>query len=48
MTPDDNSKDVFVHISGLAEGVTITENDRVQYETEEGQKGIQAVNVEKI
>ncbi len=48
ITPDDNSKDVFVHISGLAEGVTITENDRVQYETEEGQKGIQAVNVEKI
>lgn len=39
---------MFVHISGLAEGVTITENDRVQYETEEGQKGIQAVNVEKI
>jgi CspA family cold shock protein len=48
ITPDDGSKEVFVHISGLKNGVTIAENDKVQYETEEGPKGINAVNVEKI
>jgi len=48
ITPADGSKDVFVHISGLKEGVTIAEGDTVQYETEEGQKGINAINVEKI
>jgi CspA family cold shock protein len=48
ITPADGSKDVFVHISGLVDGTTIAENDTVQYETEEGQKGINAINVSKI
>ncbi|MFA7717780.1 MAG: cold-shock protein [Candidatus Absconditabacterales bacterium] len=48
ITPDDDGKEVFVHVSGLKDGITITENDKVQYETEEGPKGINAVNVEKI
>ncbi|MFA7298170.1 MAG: cold-shock protein [Candidatus Absconditabacterales bacterium] len=48
ITPEDGSKDVFVHISGLTEGTTIEENDTVSFETEEGQKGINAINVEKI
>jgi CspA family cold shock protein len=48
ITPEDGSKDVFVHISWLQEGTTITEGDTVQYETEEGQKGINAINVTKI
>jgi len=48
ITPEDGTKDVFVHISGLQEGTSITEGDTVKYETEEGQKGINAINVEKI
>jgi CspA family cold shock protein len=48
ITPADGSKDVFVHISGLQEGTSIAEGDTVQFETEEGQKGINAINVEKI
>jgi len=47
ITPDDGGKDVFVHMSGLKEGETITENDKVQYETEESEKGTNAINVEK-
>jgi len=44
ITPDDGGKDVFVHISGL-NGVTIREGDNVSYDTEEGKKGLNAVNV---
>lgn len=48
ITPEDGGKEVFVHISGLREGMELQENDRVQYETEEGPKGTNAINVEKI
>lgn len=48
ITPDDGSKDVFVHMSGLQEGVSIMENDKVQYEVEESPKGLNAINVSKI
>ncbi len=44
ITPDDGSKDVFVHVNGL-NGVSITEGDKVSYDVEEGQKGLNAVNV---
>ncbi len=43
ITPDDGSKDVFVHKNDL--GVEITEGDKVSYEVEEGPKGLNAVNV---
>ncbi len=46
ITPDDGSKDVFVHKNGLTD--TITEGDKVSYDVEEGQKGLNAVNVKKI
>ncbi len=42
--PDDGGKDVFVHVNGL-NGITITEDDKVTYDVEEGQKGLNAVNV---
>ncbi|MEI6119412.1 MAG: cold-shock protein [bacterium] len=48
ITPDNGEKDVFVHMSGLVNGVTIAENDKVSYETEEGPKGTNAINVDKI
>jgi len=44
ITPDDGGRDVFVHINGL-NGISITEGDKVSYDVEEGQKGLNAVNV---
>ncbi|MBW7839966.1 MAG: cold-shock protein [Chitinophagaceae bacterium] len=41
--PDDGSKDIFVHSSGLK--TNIHEGDKVAYEVEEGKKGPNAVNV---
>ncbi|TCI94778.1 cold-shock protein [Tenacibaculum sp. M341] len=41
-----SGQDVFVHNSGLIDD--IREGDKVQYETERGKKGINAVNVEVI
>jgi CspA family cold shock protein len=44
--PDDSSEDIFVHQSGLID--EIRENDEVQFEVEQGKKGLNAVNVEVI
>ena len=44
ITPDDGGKDVFVHVNGLNSN-SITEGDKVSYDTEEGKKGLNAVNV---
>jgi CspA family cold shock protein len=44
--PSDSDEDVFVHSSGLID--EIRENDEVQFEVEQGQKGLNAVNVELI
>ena len=44
ITPEGGGEDVFVHASGLID--QIRENDRVQFETERGKKGINAINVE--
>ena len=41
--PSDSSEDIFVHSSGLID--EIRENDKVEYETERGKKGMNAVNV---
>lgn len=46
ITPNNSDKDVFVHVNGLID--EIRENDKVQYETEQGKKGLNAVNVEVI
>ena len=43
ITPADGSKDIFVHVTGLSDEVG--ENDRVSYEVQNGQKGLNAVNV---
>ncbi len=48
--PNDGSPDVFVHHSAI-QGVgfkTLSENDAVQYEVEQGPKGPRAVNVVKL
>lgn len=46
ITPNNSKKDVFVHISGLIH--EIMENDKVSFEVEEGKKGLNAINVERI
>jgi len=43
ITPDDGSKDVFVHQSGLTD--EIAEGDKVSYDVEESEKGLNAINV---
>jgi CspA family cold shock protein len=50
ITPDDGSKDVFVHFSSISSGgfKSLNEGDRVQFETEQGPKGPQAKNVTAI
>jgi len=45
ITPDDGSKDVFVHQNGLTDD--ITEGDKVSYEVEETPKGLNAIDVKK-
>ena len=44
--PTDSNEDIFVHESGLVDD--IRENDRVQFEVEEGKKGLNAINVELV
>jgi CspA family cold shock protein len=47
IVPDDGSDDVFVHYSSIEdEGFkTLDEGQKVQFETTEGPKGLQASNV---
>ncbi len=44
--PDDSNDDIFVHKSGLIDD--IQDEDRVQYEEEQGRKGMNAVNVKVV
>lgn len=46
ISPDDGSKDIFVHVSGLKDD--LREGDKVSYEVEEGKKGLNAVNVSVV
>lgn len=46
ITPDDGSKDVFVHKNDL-DG-NISEGDKVSYDVSEGQKGLNAVDVKVV
>jgi len=48
--PDDGSKDVFVHFSAISGNgyKSLEDNQRVEYDTAQGQKGPQAENVRGI
>jgi cold shock protein len=46
ITPEEGDKDVFVHVNGLID--EINEGDQVSYDVEEGQKGLNAVNVKVV
>ena len=43
---DDSNKEHFVHVSGLID--EIREGDAVEFELQEGKKGLNAVNVKVI
>lgn len=45
ITPDMGGKEIFVHSTGLID--EIHENDKVRFEVEQGQKGLNAVNVKR-
>jgi CspA family cold shock protein len=49
ITPDDGSKDVFVHFSAIqgAGFKTLKENDQVQFDVEQTPKGPRAANLRK-
>jgi len=50
ITPDDGSKDLFVHHSAI-QGTgfkSLAENESVEFDVEEGEKGPRAVNVMKV
>ncbi|MCR5742803.1 MAG: cold-shock protein [Lachnospiraceae bacterium] len=50
ITDDEDGKDIFVHFSGIAkEGYkTLEDGQKVSYDTAEGNRGLQAVNVTPI
>ena len=47
ITPDDGSKDIFVHHSAIQSNgfKTLTEGQKVEFEIKQGQKGPSAMNV---
>jgi CspA family cold shock protein len=50
ITPESGGPDVFVHHTAIAsDGFrSLTEGETVQFDTVQGQKGLQAANVRKI
>lgn len=44
--PNDSTQDIFVHQTGLIS--EIAENDKVEFDVEQGRKGLNAVNVQVI
>ena len=47
ITDDESRQDFFVHVTGL-NGGQIQQSDRVEFDTQEGRKGVNAVNVKRI
>lgn len=46
ITEEDSGKEHFVHVSGLID--EIREGDNVEFELQEGRKGLNAVNVKVV
>ncbi|AUC84509.1 MULTISPECIES: cold-shock protein [Polaribacter] len=46
ITEEGNNKEHFVHVSGLVD--EIRENDEVEFDLQDGRKGLNAVNVRVI
>ena len=47
ITPDDGGKDLFVHTTAVENG-SLNDDDKVEFEFGEGQKGPCAIQVRKI
>ncbi|MGM0634726.1 MAG: cold-shock protein [Bacteroidota bacterium] len=47
ITNEDTGQDIFVHVTGL-NGETIAEGDRVEYNEQEGRKGMNATDVRVV
>ncbi|GAA4389766.1 cold-shock protein [Hymenobacter koreensis] len=47
ITEDATKEDFFVHITGL-NGLQVQQHDRVEFDTQEGRKGVNAVNIKKL
>jgi CspA family cold shock protein len=47
ITPDDGGKDLFVHTTAIENG-SLSDDDKVEFEVGEGQKGPCAVQVRKL
>ena len=47
IAPEDGSADVFAHFSAINSGGyrSLNEGDKVEYETQQGDKGLQAANI---
>lgn len=43
---EESGSEIFVHVTGLID--EIRENDRVEYEVQEGKKGLNAVKVKVV
>ncbi|WP_374999410.1 cold-shock protein [Aeromicrobium sp. CTD01-1L150] len=50
IAPDDGSEDVFAHFSAIQiSGYrTLNEDQKVEYDVEQGQKGLQAANIRPL
>lgn len=48
ITPDDGSKDVFVHTSNVEAGASLKEGQKVEYVLGEGRKGPEATQVSPL
>jgi CspA family cold shock protein len=46
ISQNDNRSEIFVHSTGLID--SIRENDKVQFDVEEGKKGLNAINVKVV
>jgi|GEM_PF-76885 len=47
IAPDEGDEDLFVHMNDIESGI-LNEEDRVEFDSEQGDKGPKAVNVKKI
>ena len=43
----DDNNEYFVHQTGLKEGTSLAENDSVEFDVEQGDRGPKAINVSK-
>ncbi|WP_040164080.1 cold-shock protein [Microbacterium gorillae] len=50
ISPDDGGADLFAHFSAIQSGGyrSLEENQRVEFDAEQGQKGMQAANIRVI